>query len=120
MNKKELGKIGEEISCQYLKKLNYKIVERNFMCRQGEIDIIAKEKEEYVFMEVKTRSNLSYGTPIEAVDFYKKKHIYQTTKYYLYSHNLDHAFVRFDVMEVYLEKSKYKLRHIKAVDVKWF
>lgn len=119
INKKELGNIGEEISCQYLKKIGYQIVERNFTCRQGEIDIIAKDKKEYVFMEVKTRSSLCYGRPIEAVNSYKQKHIYKSTKYYLHLNQLENRFVRFDIMEVYLHENKYKLKHWKGVDIKF-
>lgn len=119
MNKKEFGKIGEEISCIYLEKIGYKILERNFICRQGEIDIIAKDKEEYVFIEVKTRSNLCYGRPVEAINTYKQKHIYKSTKYYLHVNQLEHCFIRFDVMEVYLKENKYKLKHWKGVDIKF-
>ena len=89
INKKELGKIGEEISSNYLKKCGYKIIERNYRCRSGEIDIIAKDKEELVFIEVKTRSNLCFGKPREAVDTYKQNHIYKTVQYYLYKNNLE-------------------------------
>lgn len=68
INKKELGNIGEEISTDYLQKCGYEIIKRNYRCMQGEIDIIAKDKKELVFIEVKTRSNLCYGKPREAVD----------------------------------------------------
>ena len=60
---KEIGKLGEEIATQYLRNKGYKILDRNFMCRQGEIDIVAHTKKELVFVEVKTRTNLSYGRP---------------------------------------------------------
>ena len=81
---KERGKQGEEIATQYLTKKGYQILERNFYARKGEIDIIAKEKQEIVFVEVKTRSNHQYGNPAEAVDSHKIHHIYDTAKYYLY------------------------------------
>ena len=112
INKKELGNIGEEIICQYLKKIGYQIVERNFTCRQGEIDIIAKDKKEYVFMEVKTRSSLCYGRPIEAVNSYKQKHIYKSTKYYMHVNSMENVFIRFDVIEV-LALDTVMIRHIK-------
>ena len=60
-DKKELGKAGEDVSCIYLEQIGYRIIERNFTCRQGEIDIVAKDKDEYVFIEVKTRSNFNFG-----------------------------------------------------------
>ena len=62
----ELGRIGENIIADYITKLGYKVVERNFECNQGEIDIIAKDKEELVFIEVKTRTDISYGEASEA------------------------------------------------------
>ena len=55
--KQRIGIIGEGIAANYLKSINYEILDRNFNCKQGEIDIIAKDKEEYVFVEVKTRTN---------------------------------------------------------------
>lgn len=100
-----------------MKKNGYEIIDRNFNCRQGEIDIIAKDKKEYVFIEVKTRSNLCYGIPREAVDEYKKRHIFKSTKFYLHIHGLDNKFVRFDVIEVYFVKNKYKVMHLKNVEI---
>lgn len=116
-NNQELGKAGENISAYYLEKIGYKILERNFSCKQGEIDIIAKDCDEYVFIEVKTRSNINYGRPKEAVNLPKQKHIYQSTRYYLHIHKLDNAFVRFDVIEIYFAHNKYTLKHLKQVDI---
>ena len=113
----EIGKLGEDIAVNYLKDLNYEIIDRNFRCRNGEIDIIAKDKKEYVFIEVKTRSYLCYGKPAEAVNRIKKTHIYKATNYYLYKNHLTNAFVRFDVIEVYLDKGKYKIEHLKNVEI---
>ena len=92
----------------------YKIIERNFSCRQGEIDIIAKDKDEIVFIEVKTRTNKKYGEPIDAITYYKKKHIIKSIKYYLYIKNLENAFVRIDVIEVYQKKDGFFVNHIKG------
>lgn len=119
IHKKELGKLGEEISCKYLQQIGYEILERNFICKQGEIDIVAKDKAEYVFLEVKTRSNLCYGRPIDAVNSCKQKHIYQSARYYVHKNKLEKCFVRFDVIEVYLHENKYKLKHWKGVEIKF-
>ena len=109
----EIGKEGEEYAAQYLASQGYQIIERNFECRQGEIDIIAKDKQEYVFIEVKTRQNSHYGMPCEAVTQIKQKHIWNATKYYLYSHKLEDKFIRFDVIEVYKKKNNFYINHIK-------
>ena len=114
-NKKILGNIGEKLANQYLKENNYKILERNFYCRQGEIDIIARENKEIVFIEVKTRSNKNFGEPSEAVTTYKQKHIYKSAKYFLYKNRLINNFIRFDVIEVFIKDGKCKINHIKQI-----
>ena len=113
--KHEIGKIGEDLATKYLEDVGYTIIERNFMSRQGEIDIIAKDKKELVFIEVKTRTNDMYGKPIEAVNMQKQKHLLNTIKYYLYSKHLENEFVRIDVIEVYFNNDTYKINHIKQI-----
>ena len=111
----EIGKLGEEIVTQYLNQKGYKIIERNFTCKQGEIDIICIDKKELVFIEVKTRTNDKFGKPVEAVDVNKKKHLFKAIKYYLYSRNLENEYVRIDVIEAYLYEQSYRINHIKQI-----
>ncbi len=114
MNKDhELGKIGEEIAANYLTRQGYKIIERNFECKQGEIDIIAIHKKELVFIEVKTRSNMFYGQASEAVNKFKKKHLINSIKYYIYKRNLEDEYIRIDIIEVYINGENIKINHIK-------
>lgn len=108
-----IGKIGEEIVTKYLLENNYRIIERNFQCRQGEIDIIAKDKNEIVFIEVKTRTNYLYGLPSEAVDSIKQNHIKKVINYYLYKNKLEDCFVRIDVIEAIEKEEKFYINHIK-------
>lgn len=110
---KETGKLGEDIAVHYLKQNGYVILDRNFECRQGEVDIIALDKKEIVFIEVKTRTSNKYGAPSEAVNKIKQKHMLQTIKYYLYIRNLSDEFIRVDVIEVYINNNVYKVNHIK-------
>lgn len=110
---KETGKLGEDIAVHYLKQNGYVILDRNFECRQGEIDIIALDKKKIVFIEVKTRTSNKYGAPSEAVNKIKQKHMLQTIKYYLYIRNLSDEFIRIDVIEVYINNNVYKVNHIK-------
>ena len=115
MKKKKLGNIGEQVATEYLVKNNSKILLRNFYTRNGEIDIIAKYKNEIVFIEVKTRSSTNYGKPIEAVNRLKQKHFYNTAKFYLYKNKQLNRFVRFDVIEVLLKDGKFNINHIKQI-----
>ena len=109
----ELGRIGENIIADYITKLGYKVVERNFACNQGEIDIVAKDKEELVFIEVKTRTDISYGEASEAVTNTKKRHLINSIKYYIYKQKLENQPIRIDVAEVYINKGKVKVNYIK-------
>ena len=111
----EIGKLGENLAVKYLEKQEYKILERNFKCKQGEIDIIAMDKDEIVFIEVKTRTNKKFGVPIEAVDRTKQKHLAKAAKYYIYKRHLENEFIRIDVMEVYICNNKCKINHIKQI-----
>lgn len=114
--RQEIGKWGENLACQYLEENNYKIIERNFLCRQGEIDIIAKDinKKELVFIEVKTRSNFKYGNPADAVNKEKQKHMVQAIKYYIYKNYTKNIPIRIDVVEVYIVQN-HKINHIKQI-----
>lgn len=111
------GKYGEEVACDYLEKNNYKIIERNFSCYQGEIDIIAKDfsKNELVFIEVKTRTSFKYGSPIDAVNKNKQKHLFKACQYYLYRYNLYHLFIRIDVIEVFIKNNFPYINHVKQI-----
>jgi putative endonuclease len=114
-NKKDMGYLGEQVATEYLEKNNYKILDRNFYCRQGEIDIIAKDKKEIVFIEVKTRTNYNFGKPSEAINNIKQKHLYKTARYFLYKNNLLNCLIRFDAIEVLILNGKIKINHLKQI-----
>jgi len=114
-NTQEIGRRGEEVCCRYLQDNGYSIIERNFRCREGEIDIIAKEKEEWVFFEVKTRTNPHYGYPAEAVTKYKREKMLKAIRYYSFCNGLENSFVRIDILEVHIEKEIAYIHHIKQV-----
>ncbi|MCI8620931.1 MAG: YraN family protein [Clostridia bacterium] len=103
---KEEGKLGERVAVEYLKEKGYEIICQNFACRQGEIDIVAKDRKELVFIEVKTRKGMKYGEAREAVHNKKLKHILGTASYYLYKTNQESAYIRIDVIEVYLKQRR--------------
>lgn len=100
-NNREIGTKYETAVCQYLENKGYKIVEKNFRCKQGEIDIIAYDGSCLVFVEVKYRRNTKTGHPMEAVSYYKQRTISKVAIYYMYSHGIsDTVPVRFDVASV--------------------
>ena len=104
-NKRAVGAIGEEIAEEYLKKNNYEILEKNFRYRRlGEIDIISRENNVICFVEVKSRSSIEYGYPREAVNRKKQDNIRKLAQIYLAQRNIYNADIRFDVVEVYIEK----------------
>lgn len=115
MYTQKIGKFGEDEALKYLKQKGYKILERNFSCKRGEIDIIAIDKNEIVFIEIKSRRSLEYGLPSEAVTKYKLKHIYKTAEYYLYIRNLEKEDVRIDVIEIYIKDKGIIINHLKQV-----
>ena len=100
MNKRHIGTEYEQKACEYLMQQGYEIVERNFYCRAGEIDIVAKHQEYLVFVEVKYRKDSSKGYPLEAVSTQKQRTISKSALYYIKHHKLQDMSVRFDVVGI--------------------
>lgn len=98
-NRKE-GAIGETLAQKHLKKQGYKIIECNYANSIGEIDIVAKQKDCYVFVEVKARSTYAYGRPCEAVTPFKQNKIRAVAQVYIKQHRLFNFPCRFDVIEI--------------------
>lgn len=112
-NSKEIGNFGESITEEYLIKSGYRILERNFYCRIGEIDIIAENNNFICFIEVKTRHKSLFGNPCEAVNKKKQIRIIKTAEFYILKNTLFSSYFRFDVIEVFLDKESYNINHIK-------
>ena len=100
MNKRELGSKYEQAVGYYLEQQGYEVLEYNYRCRFGEIDLIARDGEYLVFCEVKFRKSLRAGSSLEAVDERKQKTIYLVAQHYLMMHHLDDIPCRFDVIGV--------------------
>lgn len=109
MNNRQTGWKYEEEACNYLISQGYQILERNYQIRTGEIDVIARDKEYLVFVEVKYRKSTQTGDPLEAVNLRKQKKIIQTARHYLYQKKMTDVPCRFDVIGI----SGEKLFHIK-------
>lgn len=113
-NNKNIGELGENLAIKFLKRLKLSIITRNYRQKSGEIDIVAEDGEELVFIEVKTRSSTKYGTPAEAVTPTKQQQIVRVTREYISRHDLFHKNVRFDVITVLLRKNAApEIEHIK-------
>lgn len=111
--KKEIGQKGEDLAANYLKELGYQILERNYRCKLGEVDIIARENDTLVFIEVRTRSSLDFGLPQESINRRKRHQISKVALEYMIRKKLKNIPARFDVVAISLKPGKEKVDHIK-------
>jgi putative endonuclease len=111
----KLGDWGEEQAERFLRKKGYVILERNFRCRLGEIDIIAMEGSDIVFVEVKTRNNQSYGLPCESVNAAKIRHLVRTAAFYTSINPIRCRGTRLDVIEILRSRGKTLIRHTENI-----
>ncbi|MFF3574199.1 YraN family protein [Nocardia jiangxiensis] len=111
-----LGAHGEELAAQYLRAAGMDIVEQNWRCRYGELDLIARDAEVTAFVEVKTRSGLRFGIPAEAVTFTKQQRIRRLALLWLNEQQGPWRQIRFDVVSVLVKpRSEPVIEHLKAV-----
>ena len=115
MYKKELGNKGENIASDYLKEIGYKILDKNFRTRDGEIDLIAGDDEEIVFIEVKTRRSSSFGYPEEAVDEKKVEKMIKVANSWLEAKEKFDNSWRIDIIAIELDVRPPKITHIKNI-----
>lgn len=116
--KKLLGRLGERKAQKFLRKKGYKIIEKNYVSKVGEADLIALYGDLLVFIEVKTRSSVAYGNPSDAVDYFKqKKYITLAETYLLLNKQYKDKCVRFDVVEVLNDEVKHLEGAFYADDV---
>lgn len=101
------GDLGEEKAVKFLKRHRYKILEKKFNTRIGEIDIIASKKNIIHFVEVKYRKNTDYGYPREAVNYYKQKRIRRTAEYYCMLKKIRDVELSFDIIEIIDKKLNF-------------
>ena len=113
----QTGQQAEELAARYLEYKGYQVLERRYKSRLGEIDLIARQQGQLVFVEVKYRRDLSKGRPSLAVNATKQLKIRRTAMQYLYEYgsraaNMDVS-CRFDVIELWQENGKYRVHHYK-------
>ena len=100
MDTKRLGRWGEALTAEYLRRAGYKILTTGYRCQMGEIDLIVQRDEVIAFVEVKTRRNASFGLGREAVDRRKQAHLYAAACHYMMEHPAEGMNLRFDVAEI--------------------
>jgi len=113
------GKEGERFAERYLQQKGYKLVERNYRCRGGEVDLILLDRKVIVFVEVKTRSDHKFGSPLEAVAARKQKKMIQAAEFFLNQKGLHNREARFDVIGISWLGQQPAVEHIEnAFDVR--
>ena len=113
LNKTRIGQTGERMAARFLEKMGYGVLETNYRFGHKEIDLICRDGDYIVFVEVKARSGTGHGLPAESVDARKRSHLRVAASIYLQQMGTPDAFCRFDVVEVYLESGF--VRHIPDV-----
>ena len=115
LTRREVGAKGEKLAEEHLKRRGYKIVERNFRCRQGEVDIIAQQGECLVFVEVRTKKSYGYGTPEESITIAKSERLISLADSYIQTLDTPPPSWRIDVVAVELtpDDKVSRLDHIE-------
>lgn len=112
----KVGKIGEDLAVKFLKKRHYKILERNFRADKfGEIDIIAKDKGELVFVEVKTKTDEQFGSPEQEFTYQKKKKMRRAIQNYLFKKYFIDKDWRTDLIAIEILNKKTDIRHYENI-----
>lgn len=115
MTRKDTGNMGEQLAINFLKKKGFRILETNYRCARGEIDIISCQKESLVFVEVRTKADLTYGSPEESVTPAKKRHLESAVNHYLQNLKKMPLSWRIDLVAIELEADNQvkRIEHIE-------
>jgi putative endonuclease len=111
-----LGKDGEQAAAEYLQTAGFRILDRNWRCAEGEIDIVAVERQVFVVCEVKTRTGDRYGTPLESVSRLKRNRLRRLAVRWLTAHGVRFDQVRVDVVGIAVDPAgEYTIEHVRGV-----
>ena len=105
------GRPGEDLACRHLESAGFAILMRNYRCRSGEVDLVAREGDTTVFVEVKERHDSSHGEAHESVTFGKRRRLVRAARLYAASHGLEGRPVRFDVVAIDWQEGRPRIRH---------
>ncbi len=112
--RRHFGNSGEDIAAVFLEEQGYEILDRNFSCLFGELDIVARQGQILAFVEVKTRRSLKFGRPAAAVTSSKQRKLRTTALYYLKRHPHPRCTIRFDVIEITELYGDIQLNHVTS------
>jgi putative endonuclease len=115
MRRRDTGILGEKLAKDFLRKRNYSIVETNYRCPEGEIDIVASHKDFMVFVEVRTKKSLAFGSPEESITPAKKERMKAAAFHYQQSHDNFPSLWRIDVVAIELDQ-KGRLSRIELIE----
>jgi len=115
MKRRDTGILGERLAKDFVKKRGYRILETNYRCPEGEIDIVAKDKDCLVFIEVRTKTSREFGSPEESITPVKRERMRATAAYYRQSHSNLPPFWRIDMVAVELDQ-RGKLSRIELIE----
>ncbi len=115
MKRRDTGNLGERLAKDFLKKRGYHIIETNYRCPEGEIDIVARHKDYLVFIEVRTKTSLEFGSPEESITPAKKERMKATAAYYCQTHSNLLPLWRIDVVAIELDQ-KGKPSRIELIE----
>lgn len=110
--KRDLGRQGEEIAEQFLQARRYVLVERNYRCLYGEIDLVMQDRETLVFVEVRSHTGSTFGDPLESVTLRKQRQIAKAASHYVLRHKIENRPLRFDVIGVQWEHGAARVTHV--------
>lgn len=113
--KDALGRYGEELAVRTLVAAGYQLLDRNWRCRQGEIDIVAFDGHTLVICEVKTRSGLAFGSPAAAVDKRKLARLHRLAAAWLATHDVRCIEIRIDVIAILCRRGAPQIEHLVGV-----
>jgi putative endonuclease len=105
------GATGEDLACRHLEAQGFEVLARNYRCRSGEVDVVARDGDATVFVEVKERSGRSHGEGHESVTFGKRRRIVRAARLFAAAHGLSERPLRFDVISIHSGGGAVRLRH---------
>ncbi|MGE0681562.1 MAG: YraN family protein [Candidatus Binatia bacterium] len=114
MEKRDLGRQGEQTAEQFLRERGYEIVTRNYRCTYGEIDLVARSRATLVFVEVRTQSGPTFGDPLESITQRKQRQIAKAALHYVVRQQVENQPLRFDVIGIFWNNSPPQIVHVKG------